>query len=124
MRRGSATSGRSWPSKAASARMRGAFSKQRVTSLSTAAAQWGDTRQFGSITRPVCCWVDLTCVRMDSRSDGEGMTMRQIVSVMLVAALFTAACGKSEAQKQAEQAAENLKKAAEDMVLNRSTDAR
>ena len=42
--------------------------------------------------------------------------MRQILSVMLVAALFTAACGKSEAQKQAEQAAENLKKAAEDMA--------
>ena len=42
--------------------------------------------------------------------------MRQILSVMLVAALVTAACGKSEAQKQAEQAAENLKKAAEDMA--------
>jgi len=42
--------------------------------------------------------------------------MRQILTVMLVAALFTTACGKSEAQKQAEQAAENLKKAAEDMA--------
>ena len=42
--------------------------------------------------------------------------MRQILTVMLVAGLFTAACGKSESQKQAEQAAENLKKAAEDMA--------
>lgn len=33
-----------------------------------------------------------------------------------MAALFTAACGKSQAQKEAEQAAENLKKAAEDMA--------
>jgi len=39
--------------------------------------------------------------------------MRQILTVMLVAALFTSACGKSEQQKQAEKAAEELKKAAE-----------
>ena len=39
--------------------------------------------------------------------------MRQILTVMLVAALFTSACGKSEEQKQAEKAAEEIKKAAE-----------
>jgi hypothetical protein len=39
--------------------------------------------------------------------------MRQILTVMLAAAVFTAACGKSEEQKQAEKAAEDLKKAAE-----------
>ena len=39
--------------------------------------------------------------------------MRQILTVMLIAALFTSACGKSEEQKQAEKAAEEIKKAAE-----------
>ncbi len=39
--------------------------------------------------------------------------MRQILTVMLAAALFTSACGKSEEQKQAEKAAEEIKKAAE-----------
>ena len=39
--------------------------------------------------------------------------MRQILTVMLVAAFFTSACGKSEEQKQAEKAAEEIKKAAE-----------
>jgi hypothetical protein len=39
--------------------------------------------------------------------------MRQILTVMLMAALVTAACGKSEEQKQAEKAAEEIKKAAE-----------
>ena len=39
--------------------------------------------------------------------------MRQILTVMLMAALFTSACGKSEEQKQAEKAAEEIKKAAE-----------
>jgi hypothetical protein len=38
--------------------------------------------------------------------------MRQIMTVMLMAALFTSACGKSEEQKQAEKAAEEIKKAA------------
>lgn len=45
----------------------------------------------------------------------KGLTMRQILSAMVIAALFTAACGKSEEQKQAEKAAEDLKKAAEAM---------
>ncbi|HEX6164252.1 MAG TPA: hypothetical protein VFZ31_12855 [Vicinamibacterales bacterium] len=42
--------------------------------------------------------------------------MRRLLSVMVVAAMFTAACGKSEEQKQAEQAAEELKKAAENVA--------
>src|SRR5262245_25646298 len=50
---------------------------------------------------------------MDSLSDGEGMTMRQILTATLVAALLTSACGKSEEQKQVEKAAEDVKKAAE-----------
>ena len=50
---------------------------------------------------------------MDSQSDGEGLTMRQMLTAIVVAALFTAACGKSEQQKQAEKAAEDIKKAAE-----------
>ena len=45
----------------------------------------------------------------------KGLTMRQILSAMVIAALLTAACGKSEEQKQAEKAAEDLKKAAEAM---------
>lgn len=40
--------------------------------------------------------------------------MRKLLSVVAIAAVCSAACGKSEEQKQAEQAAENLKKAAED----------
>ena len=44
------------------------------------------------------------------------MTMRKILSVVIVAAMFAAACGKSEQQKQAEKAAEDLKKAAEAMT--------
>jgi len=43
------------------------------------------------------------------------MTMRKMLSVMVIAAMFMAACGKSEQQKQAEKAAEDLKKAAEAM---------
>lgn len=39
--------------------------------------------------------------------------MRKMLSVIVIAAMFMAACGKSEEQKQAEQAAEELKKAAE-----------
>ena len=39
--------------------------------------------------------------------------MRQMVTAIVMAALFTAACGKSEQQKQAEKAAEDIKKAAE-----------
>ena len=39
--------------------------------------------------------------------------MRRLLSTIMVAALFVAACGKSEAEKQAEQAAEDMKKAAE-----------
>jgi hypothetical protein len=39
--------------------------------------------------------------------------MRRLMSACVIAALCTAACGKSEEQKQAEQAAEDLKKAAE-----------
>ena len=42
--------------------------------------------------------------------------MRRMMSVVLVAAMFTGACGKSEEQKQAEQAAEDLKKAAENVA--------
>ena len=38
--------------------------------------------------------------------------MRQMLSVIVIAAMFMAACGKSEQQKQAEKAAEDLKKAA------------
>ena len=41
--------------------------------------------------------------------------MRRVLSAILMAAIFTAACGKSEEQKQAEQAAEDLKKAAENV---------
>jgi hypothetical protein len=44
------------------------------------------------------------------------MTMRKILSVVVVAAMFAAACGKSEQQKQAEKAAEDLKNAAEAMT--------
>ncbi len=43
------------------------------------------------------------------------MTMRKMLSVIVIAAMFMAACGKSEEQKQAEKAAEDLKKAAEAM---------
>jgi len=43
----------------------------------------------------------------------KGLHMRQMLSAIVIAALFTAACGKSEQQKQAEKAAEDLKKAAE-----------
>ena len=43
------------------------------------------------------------------------MTMRKMLSVIVIAAMFMAACGKSEQQKQAEKAAEDLKKAAEAM---------
>jgi hypothetical protein len=43
------------------------------------------------------------------------MTMRKMLSVVVMAAMFAAACGKSEEQKQAEKAAEELKKAAEAM---------
>jgi hypothetical protein len=43
------------------------------------------------------------------------MTMRKILSVVIVAAMFAAACGKSEQQKQAEKAAEDIKNAAEAM---------
>ena len=39
--------------------------------------------------------------------------MRKVLSTIVVAAMFTAACGKSEEQKQAEKAAEDLTKAAE-----------
>jgi hypothetical protein len=39
--------------------------------------------------------------------------MRRMFSAVIVVALFAGACGKSEEQKQAEQAAEDLKKAAE-----------
>ena len=42
--------------------------------------------------------------------------MRRMLSVIVVAAMFAAACGKSEEQKQAEQAAEDLKKAAENVA--------
>lgn len=42
--------------------------------------------------------------------------MRRLVSVIAIVALLTSACGKSEAQKQAEEAAENVKKAAEAMA--------
>ena len=42
--------------------------------------------------------------------------MRKILSVVVVAAMFAAACGKSEQQKQAEKAAEDLKNAAEAMT--------
>jgi hypothetical protein len=41
--------------------------------------------------------------------------MRKIVSVIVIAAMFVAACGKSEEQKQAEKAAEELQKAAQAM---------
>ena len=41
--------------------------------------------------------------------------MRRMMSAIVIAAMFTAACGKSEEQKQAEKAAEELKKAAEDV---------
>lgn len=41
--------------------------------------------------------------------------MRRLVTACVIAAMFTAACGKSEEQKQAEKAAEELKKAAEAM---------
>ena len=43
------------------------------------------------------------------------MTMKRLLSVMAIAAVLTAACGKSEEQKQAEKAAEEIKKAAEAM---------
>jgi len=43
------------------------------------------------------------------------MTMRKMLSAIVIAAMFMAACGKSEQQKQAEKAAEDLKKAAEAM---------
>lgn len=43
------------------------------------------------------------------------MTMRRLLSVIAIAAVFTAACGKSEQQKQAEKAADEIKKAAEAM---------
>jgi len=39
--------------------------------------------------------------------------MRNVLSAIVIAALFTAACGKSEEQKKAEQAAADQKKAAE-----------
>jgi hypothetical protein len=39
--------------------------------------------------------------------------MRKMLSAIVIAAMFTAACGKSEEQKQQEKAAEELKKAAE-----------
>jgi hypothetical protein len=39
--------------------------------------------------------------------------MRRLLSACVIAALCTAACGKSEEQKQAEKAAEEMKKAAE-----------
>ena len=39
--------------------------------------------------------------------------MRTLMSAVMVAALFMAGCGKSEAEKQAEKAAEDIKKAAE-----------
>jgi hypothetical protein len=39
--------------------------------------------------------------------------MRKMLSAIVIAVMFTAACGKSEEQKQAEKAAEDLKKAAE-----------
>src|SRR3990172_8059368 len=37
--------------------------------------------------------------------------MRRLLSTIMVAALFVAACGKSEAEKQAEQAAEDMTQA-------------
>jgi hypothetical protein len=43
--------------------------------------------------------------------------MRTLLSAVLVAALFVAGCGKSEAEKQAEQAAEDIKKAAEAVTM-------
>ena len=58
----------------------GARSKPRATSSSTAAAQWAAIRRSGSITRPECCWADPTFVRTDSQSDGERMTMRQMLT--------------------------------------------
>ena len=42
--------------------------------------------------------------------------MRQMLTAIVIAALFTAACGKSEQQKQAEKAAEDIKQAAETMA--------
>ena len=39
--------------------------------------------------------------------------MRSLISAVVVSALLTSGCGKSEAEKQAEQAAEDMKKAAE-----------
>lgn len=42
--------------------------------------------------------------------------MRRVLSVIVMAAMFASACGKSEEQKQAEQAAEELKKAAENVA--------
>lgn len=42
--------------------------------------------------------------------------MKKMVSAVIVVALFATACGKSEEQKQAEQAAEDLQKAAENIA--------
>ena len=42
--------------------------------------------------------------------------MRKLVTVIAIAALCAAGCGKSEQQQQAEKAAEDLKKAAEGMA--------
>lgn len=42
--------------------------------------------------------------------------MRRLMTAIAIVALLTSACGKSDAQKQAEEAAENLKKAAEAMA--------
>ena len=42
--------------------------------------------------------------------------MRRLLTAVVIAAMFTAACGKSAEQKKAEEAAENLKKAAETMA--------
>jgi hypothetical protein len=63
----------------------------------------------------VCCWVVLTYGKTDWQSDGERVTMRRLMSAMAIVALC-AACGKSAEQKQAEQAAENVKKAAETLA--------
>src|SRR5688572_4344384 len=53
---------------------------------------------------------------MDWRLAGEGPMMRRLMCAVMAAAMLSAACGKSEEQKQAERAAEDLKKAAESMA--------
>src|SRR4051794_2249671 len=112
MRRACVTWARSWRSKAASAPRFGAPSNRKATSFVTAAAKWVATRPSVSIPEQASYSADPISARMALRSAGRtGETMRKMICIAIVA--ISVGCGKSEAQKQAEEAADNLKKAAD-----------